>query len=209
MMLQLNVPYINQSEKWPTGCESVSTVMMLQSLGIQMDVDTFISYLPKTAFTKENNVLYGGDPRECFVGSPYDPESFGCYAPVIESTLNDIFHCLGISYQAKNVSGMGTAELLKSFLDAGYPVLYWITIDLKPYIEGPAWMVRRPDGSEQLFTWRSNEHCMLLTGYDDDALFFHDPWENHGIIRCPRDLAEKRHHEMYDMAVAILPATFH
>lgn len=204
-MFQLDVPYINQSEKWPTGCESVSAVMLLQFLGISIDVDTFISHLPKTSFVTEEGVLYGGDPRKAFVGSPYDPDSFGCYAPVMERTLNEIFHQQKVSLKAVDVTGQDTQLLLDTYVIAGSPVLYWITIDLKPYIEGPAWMVRQPDGSSRQFTWRSNEHCMLLTGYDDDSLIFHDPWENHGVIRCPRQLCEARHQEMYAMAVAIIP----
>ena len=38
----LNVPYIDQSIHYPTGCESVSSVMLLQYLGIDITVDEFI-----------------------------------------------------------------------------------------------------------------------------------------------------------------------
>ena len=41
-MVKIDVPYISQKGKYPTGCESVSTVMLLQFLGYDISVDTFI-----------------------------------------------------------------------------------------------------------------------------------------------------------------------
>ena len=47
----IQVPYIDQSVKYPTGCESVSTVMLLQYLGYDISVDKFIAdYLEMKAF---------------------------------------------------------------------------------------------------------------------------------------------------------------
>ncbi|WP_077534333.1 C39 family peptidase [Massiliimalia massiliensis] len=44
----INVSFISQYPKYPTGCESVSTVMVLRHIGNQMTVDTFIDkYLNK------------------------------------------------------------------------------------------------------------------------------------------------------------------
>ena len=42
-MYKIQVPYIDQSVKYPTGCESVSAVMLLQYLGYEISVDEFIS----------------------------------------------------------------------------------------------------------------------------------------------------------------------
>ena len=38
----LQVEYIDQSVNWPTGCESVSTVMALRYLGMPITVEKFI-----------------------------------------------------------------------------------------------------------------------------------------------------------------------
>ena len=38
-MHKIEVPYIDQSVKYPTGCESVSAVMLLKYLGYEMTVD--------------------------------------------------------------------------------------------------------------------------------------------------------------------------
>ena len=35
-------PYIDQTDRWVNGCESISAVMLLQAMGIRIDPDTFI-----------------------------------------------------------------------------------------------------------------------------------------------------------------------
>ena len=87
----IDVPYIDQSKLYPTGCESVSTVMLLRFLGIDITVDEFIEkYLEKKSFEERDGQVYGPDPHRYFCGSPYDDESFGCYAPVIREALEKI-----------------------------------------------------------------------------------------------------------------------
>ena len=41
-MGRIDAPYIDQSGRYPTGCESVSAVMLLQFLGCSVTVDEFI-----------------------------------------------------------------------------------------------------------------------------------------------------------------------
>ena len=90
-MIKIDVPYINQSENYPTGCESVTTVMLLHYLGYNISVDDFIdNYLVKRDFEVRDGILYGPNPWECFAGSPYDTDSMGCYAPVICKALKPI-----------------------------------------------------------------------------------------------------------------------
>ena len=76
-MIKIEVPYLDQSHYYPTGCESVSTVMLLQYLGYRVSVDEFIrDYLKQDSFEERRGDLYGPDPRHCFCGSPYDAESY-------------------------------------------------------------------------------------------------------------------------------------
>ncbi len=213
----VSVPYIDQSVRYPTGCESVSTVMLLQYLGYPLTVDDFITnYLPMQNFETRNGELYGPDPNQVFCGSPYDPDSFGCYAPVIENALNHVFRSkisstggrhsasgqrsVSGQYQAVNETGTPVSELLTRYIDHDMPVIFWASIEMREPIIGPAWK-RLDDGSA--FTWISNEHCMLLVGYDDENLYFNDPYDNHGCIPYPRDLAENRHAAQYEMAVGV------
>ena len=44
----INVPYLDQSNAAPTGCESVTAVMLLQYLGVDIGINEFIDkYLDK------------------------------------------------------------------------------------------------------------------------------------------------------------------
>ena len=194
----ISVPYIDQSVKYPTGCESVSTVMLLQFLGVSITVDEFIENdLEKEAFETCNGELFGPDPRECFVGSPYDEESFGCYAPVIKESLE---HVLGEEYRVLNKTGTDTKELIRDYIDRGMPVIYWACINMREPIVGPEWKLKK---TGETFTWISNEHCMLLVGYDEENYYFNDPYENHGVIGYPKAVVEKRHAAQHMQAVVV------
>ena len=96
----IKAPYIDQSGAYPTGCESVSAVMLLQFLGVDITVDKFIEdYLEKQSFEERDREMFGPDPRKYFCGSPYDENSFGCYAPVIAHALKQV---LGNTYAVKD-----------------------------------------------------------------------------------------------------------
>ena len=94
---------------------------------------------------------------------------------------------------------MPMGELLGRFIDRDLPVVFWASIDLKETVPGPKWYLQ--DGT--LFSWISNEHCMLLVGYDEESYYFNDPWMNHGCIAYPKGIVEKRHREQREMAVAL------
>ncbi len=196
----IQAPYIDQTSDYPTGCESVSAVMLLRYLNVPVSVDEFIdNYLEKEPMQYRKGRLCGPDPFRCFAGSPYDRESFGCYAPVIVSALNKAFEKKGRKLSAIDITGMPMDRIMTDFLDQDMPVVFWASIDLKETVLGPEW--RLPDGS--VFTWISNEHCMLLTGYDNDSYYFNDPWQNHGRVAWPKKLVEQRHKEQRKMAVAV------
>ncbi len=197
-MTKIEVPYIDQSVKYPTGCESVSTVMLLQFLGYDMTVDEFIEkYLNKRDFEDRAGQLFGPNPYEEFCGSPYDEESFGCYAPVICHALE---HAIGDAYDIIDETGTSMEELLTNYINQGMPVIFWACINMREPIVGPSWKLL--DGGEE-FTWISNEHCMLLVGYDEEGYYFNDPYENNGVIRYDKTIVEDRHAAQHSMAVGI------
>lgn len=199
-MKQIKVPYIDQTNEWPTGCESVSTVMLLQYLGVDISVRQFVDrYLEKEPLFEKDGKLYGADPRRVFVGDPADDRSMGCYAPVIKKALGRVLREKR-DWEAVDLSGTSTKELLRDYIDCDMPVIYWTSIDLKETYAGPEWIVA---DTGEIFEWRSNEHCMLLVGYDEENYYFNDPWHNHGTIGYEKKLAEKRHKEQYGMAVSV------
>lgn len=198
-MVKLDVPYIDQSVKYPTGCESVSTVMLLQYLGYDLSVDEFIEkYLEQKGFEERDGQLYGPSPDEYFCGSPYDEDSFGCYAPVICKALKA---AAGEKYRVVDETGTSMEELLTKYIDKGTPVIFWACINMREPVRGPEWKLFDRD---ETFTWISNEHCMLLVGYDNDGYYFNDPYENNGVIWYDKKLVEDRHKAQHDMAVGVV-----
>ena len=57
-------PYIDQTERWVNGCESISSVMLLQAVGIDIDPDTFIARdLPHAPYW-EQDALHRQGPEQ-------------------------------------------------------------------------------------------------------------------------------------------------
>ena len=199
-MIKIDVPYINQSENYPTGCESVTTVMLLHYLGYDISVDEFIEkHLIKKDFETRDGILYGPDPWKCFVGNPYDPDSFGCYATVIISALEEI---AGGDYLVVNETGTDLEELAERYLEHQMPVILWNSINMREPVIGPQWKLL---DTGETFTWISNEHCMLLVGEDEESYIFNDPYENRGVIACPKEMIRNRYESYYKQAIGLMP----
>ena len=209
---KINVPYISQKGRYPTGCESVSTVMLLQYLGLKLTVDDFISQCLKIRYFEERDgILYGPDPREFFCGDPYSEDGMGCYAPVIVKAVKKAFDLYAPACDKKGMqqkkytvideTGKPLDRLLTEYIDNDMPVIFWACINMRQPITGPEWMLM--DRQEEKFTWISNEHCMLLVGYDDDGCWFNDPYDGNGVIHYPWNLVEERHAAQHSMAVAV------
>ena len=196
----IKAPYINQGDKFPTGCESVSAVMLLQYLGYSITVEEFIAdYLEKEEFEIREGKWYGPDPNQTFCGSPYDAGAFGCYAPVIVKALQKFIQESG---EVIDETGTPIERLLTEYIDRDIPVIFWACINMCKPLEGPSWYLKSTGES---FTWISNEHCMLLVGYDEEKYYFNDPYENNGCIGYPREIVEERHRAQYGMAVGLKP----
>ena len=107
----------------------------------------------------------GPDPREYFPGDPYTTNGWGCYAPCLISAIKKIsgFECFPMK-------GL-VLEEVKTFIDAGEPVIFWGTINFAPPRKSLCW--KTEEGRE--VQWVSPMHCTLLIGYDDEGYYFNDP----------------------------------
>ena len=112
---------------------------------------------------------------------------------LFRSTVQDV-------WEPVDLTGVPVEVLLREYINNDMPVIFWASIDLKETYAGPEWIVA---DTGETFEWRSNEHCMLLVGYDEENYYFNDPWHNHGLIGYGRKLVEKRHAEQYEMAVSV------
>lgn len=168
----LNVPFIDQRKKYPTGCESVAAVMAMRYYGMPISVETFIDkYLPKgkTPVRDANGDYFGDDPRKVFLGNPYSDLGWGCYAPVIVNAVNRYID--KYKYSVKAVYGVSLDALCKQYIDKGVPVLIWATQNMKKAEPGKTWYIT---GTDETFTWIRPMHCLLLVGYDASGYYFND-----------------------------------
>lgn len=194
----ITVPYINQFPAYPTGCEIVSATMLLQYYGYPISVDTMIDkYLDTSVVTKKNDTVYSGDPNKAFIGSPYSTYSYGCYAPVITTSLNRV---LRDGQTAVSTTGTDLPELITKYIQHNIPVLIWASIDMKETHLTAAWANKE---SGKTVYWPSGEHCLVLVGYDEESYYFNDPYQDEGIVHYRKEIVEERFRELDKQSVII------
>ena len=198
----ISVPYIDQTEKYPTGCESISAVMLLNYLGYDISPERFIdNCLEKRDFEFHQGHLYGPHPDDAFIGSPYNNDlgSYGCYGPTVAAALEK---AAGEKYRAKVLRGLSVEELVSSYIEEDIPVVFWATLNMEPSEPGPKWRLLDREGE---FQWISHQHCLLLVGYDEENYYFNDPWLNQGCKEYPKEQVCQRYGEMGMQAVVLIP----
>ncbi|MBO7520350.1 MAG: C39 family peptidase [Clostridia bacterium] len=196
----LDVPYINQGAKYPTGCESVSAVMALNFAGYEITPEDFIdNFLPKSPapYIDGSGRLLGYHPSHYFLGNPYSKDGWGCYYPVIARCLNRIID--SDRHEVVNLHNAPLEELV-SYVDGGTPVIMWVTQGMNKPRKSQTWTLVDSGAS---FTWVSPNHCLLLVGYDETGYYFNDPL-THKNCRYPADIVAKRYKSMGRQALTIV-----
>lgn len=162
----LTVPALLQFPELPRGCEVTSLAMLLNYAGIEVDKLALADNITKVPYLKDG--LYG-NPHQGFVGSMYTYNEPGLtvYNEVIEKLANQY-----LPNQIVNLSGASFSEVQKKLND-GKPV--WVIVG--------STFTYLPD--EHWETWETNEgdfkitrkvHSVLVTGYDENNVYFNDPF---------------------------------
>lgn len=186
----IQAPFISQLGTYPTGCESVSTVMALNYAGINMSVDTFIdNYLYKTGWPFDPNESFGGDPRSS--------HGYGCYAPVIKKALDQIL--AGTGYSARILNNVPLKDLCIQYIDNNIPVILWASMDMQPPKLGNSWVY-----NGKTIQWMTPEHCLLMVGYDDGGYIFNDPLRRQPQTYYGKAMVETAYRGMYSQAIVIV-----
>ena len=96
---------------------------------------------------------------------------------------------------------MSLPDICSLYIDYGTPVMIWATINMAPSFVLPenSWYVNDTD---EVFSWISNEHCLVLVGYDENFYYFNDPLRD-DIAAYGRALAEQRYAELGCQALCI------
>ena len=192
------VPGLRQYPSWPTGCEAVSAVMLLNYAGYDVSVSAFIWGHLKTdgRFYSRDGLLYGPDPRVSFVGYPWDQNGWGCMPPVIRDAM------LSYGVPSEDIvitECMTLAQLAETYILRGIPVAVWVEYRMETVTYSDGWYL--PDGT--LFRFPTGEHCVVMTGYDEENYFFMDPQTGREAV-YPKDQCENSFSSLGSMALAIL-----
>ena len=201
----IDAPYLDQREKYPTGCESVTAVMALQYAGVDITVEEFIdNYLPQgnAPYTREDGTLVGADPWKVFLGSPYEESGWGCYAPVITGALEQLLQDRGLEgLSVQELEGESLDKLCREYIDAGTPVLLWATIGMEEPVVSQTFTIQ---GTGEAFDWVYPMHCLLWVGEAGDSWLFHDPLAGEATP-YRKDRVERAYQGLGCQAVALVP----
>ena len=199
--VRLDVPFIDQRVKYPTGCESVSAVMALRYAGLPITVEDWIdNHLPRGAAPYvKNGVLTGANPWKAFPGDPYSSDGWGCFVPVIEAAAGTALQETGL--RIKPLYGLPLETLCRLYLARGIPVMLWATLDMA---EGRSCTSWRMDDGSGTYTWTEPMHCLLMTGFDDMYIYCNDPMRGKDMAYL-RDKVQKAYHTMHTQAAVVLP----
>ena len=170
----LEAPWLDQHEKWPTGCESVSAALALRTIGIDADPDFFIDRcLPKAPEPRvENGVWRGPDPRRVYPGDPRTQEGWGCFAPAVRQGIETFSALTGTALTVRELYGKSLETLFREEIDEGRPVILFATMGMAAPRISRKWIV---DGTDEICVWKTPMHCLLLIGYDGEYAVFSDP----------------------------------
>lgn len=197
----IDVPHISQLGILPNGCEAVSAVMLLHHNGYETDPVAFVdNYLAKDEVYIKWGCRYGPDPKEAYAGDPKSEKGgWGCFAPVIVKALNKY---LDGEMFAKNLSGSSLEQIVQQYIVNDVPVAIWVTQGMEEIDKLYQW--QSYDKSET-FLYPVREHCMVLTGFDDQYYYFNDPLsDTDETVKYEKSAVSDCFNSMGRQAVAII-----
>lgn len=171
--VEIQAPLISQLPELPRGCEVTSLAMLLNYGGISVDKMTLAREIKKdpTPYRRINGKIHYGNPNDGFIGDMYSFRNPGLgvyHRPIRE--LMEVY----MPGQTVDLTGSDFEEVLY-FLQQGTPV--WVIHNTNFARLGPehfqTW--ETPTGTIQI-TYK--EHSVLVTGYDQEYIFFNDPLTN-------------------------------
>lgn len=188
---EISMEIILQNPELPAGCEVTSLAMLLTHLGLPADKCVLSdSYLPKGEAGKVSM-------NEYFIGNPREEGSYGCYAPVIAGCAASYIADTNASLKVYNLTGTNLSSLFALIAD-DKPVMVWTTINLLESFPTVTWEI-----NGETVTWYSQEHCVVLTGYnyDTNTVTIADPL--YGTMEYDMTLFTERYNRMFKQAICI------
>ncbi len=166
----LDAPIIAQYPELPRGCEVTSLAMLLQDAGVKIDKMTLAKEVKKdpTPYKKENGKVYFGNPYKGFVGDMYTKKNpgYGVYHGPIADLATHYLPARIIDFTGSDF------DAVKMYLSNDTPV--WVVTNAK-YQELPIHYFQTWHTKDGLVKITYQEHSVLVTGYDENYIYFNDP----------------------------------
>jgi uncharacterized protein YvpB len=148
---------------------SLAMLLQFKEIGIdKMELAKLIRKDSTPYQVKEGKIVYFGHPNEGFVGDIYniDKPGYGVYHKPIKELAEKF-----LPNQVVDLTGSDFSELEKS-LSNGLPV--WVIIN-STYKKLPSEEFRVWDTPNGKVTITYREHSVVITGYDQEYIYFNDP----------------------------------
>lgn len=197
----VTVECILQNPELPTGCEATSGTMLLQAYGYKAEKMDVAGKMEKGKIIDKNGRRYAGHPDDVFIGNPTSTHGFGAFPNVLAKAMQKVIDEQNGNHKAVPLYGKSQQEILE-IVDKGTPLCIWSSQGNVEIQALTGWYLIK-DGKylDEYFTWPSNEHALVLTGYDDKNVFVCDPLK--GERSFPRD-SFFRHYEQVGSYALIL-----
>ncbi|MFD2446508.1 C39 family peptidase [Bacillus sp. CGMCC 1.16607] len=196
----LDCPVIEQFPELPRGCEVTSLAMLLQSANVLVDKLTLAKEIYKnpTPYKIENGITYFGHPNDGFIGNmyTYNEPGLGVYHDPIRKLAEKY-----LPGRIKDFTG-GNFHEIKIHLSDNRPVWVIINTQYKKLSNDQFQTWQTPKGKIQI-TYR--EHSVLITGYDQDFIYFNDPLTGEKNKKAPIKDFEESWVQMGRQAITYLP----
>jgi uncharacterized protein YvpB len=162
-----NVPIINQYPKYPSGCESVSLLILLRYAKVNVTIEQITSNLNKADRPYYfNNQRYGKDPEDYFIGDPSSANGFGVYEkPIIKVASK-------IKPGIKNITGANLNDVLKVVIQ-GHPVQVWVSLDGISTYYAYSWV---DETTGKIINYPAQFHSLVIIGFNKQQIITSDPF---------------------------------
>ena len=188
----MNIPYVSQLPKYPTGCEAASCCMLLKYYGFSINIDQMVNIIPRKNLYKKNGKTYGRDINEMFVGDPRytytsSTPGYGVFSPAETKALQKAIDERGGGYTAVRISGCSFDKLL-SYISDGSPAIVWATYKMQKPTKVNSWYI---ESTGKYFEYPRGTHVMILSGHSSTSVTTVDPYDN-GVLTFDKNTFEDR-----------------
>lgn len=180
--VKLDVPLVLQEPELPTGCEAVSTVMLLGYYDFDIDKVEFVSKYVSYDYNKSDDMY-----ENYFYGNPFSEFGSYCNPNVCCESISKYFSDLNYTKLSSHDLTGESLDYILNLVRLGNPVAIWGTIDyVKPNV----------NVNELNIEVYSPSHCIVITGYDSvhKDIYINDPLKGKVIMSYDtiKDIYEKR-----------------